>query len=136
MPCNFYNAPPGSDVLCSTLHWVELRVTALQFAPPPLYWQTQNWLRHPIPALYHLPMMLRSVIFMLCCAMLATLYHPSNMIRFASTCYFHAISSTDNTSSSLMAGWPYSNYIALFKLLYQLAERRFEILSSQGQCHQ
>ena len=24
-----------------------------------------------------------------------------------------------------MAGWPYSNYIALFKLLYQLAERRF-----------
>ena len=86
--------------LCSTLHWVELRVTALQFAPPPLYWQTQNWLRYPIPALYHLPMMLRSVIFMLCCAMLATLYHPSNMIRFASTCYFHAISSTDNTSSS------------------------------------
>ena len=100
VPCNFYNAPPGSDVLCSTLHWVELRVTALQFAPPPLYWQTQNWLRHPIPARYHLPMMLRSVIFMLCCAMLATLYHPSNIIRFASTCYFHAISSTDNTSSS------------------------------------
>ena len=27
-----------------------------------------------------------------------------------------------------MAGWPYSNYIALFKLLYQLAERRFKIL--------
>ena len=103
VPCNFYNA--------RTIHCRELQLC--------------NLLHHSIgrlrpgygmpPTLYHPLMMLRSAIFMLCCASLVTLYHPSNaMLRI--DMLFHAICSTDNTWSFLSTAWGYSNYGALFKL--------------------
>ena len=122
VPCNFYNA--------RTIHCRELQLC--------------NLLHHSIgrlrpgygmpPTLYHPLMMLRSAIFMLCCASLATVYHPSNaMLRI--DMLFHAICSTDNTWSSpkyslgLFKLWrPFQTLISACTSFYNSAVSNFSIL--------
>ena len=106
---------------CSGL---ELRVTALQFAPP-LYWQTSTWLQHATNAISPSHDATLCYFHAMLCHVGNTI-SPAPMLCFVSICYFHAICSTDNTLSSLITAWSYSNYCAFFKLFFQPAGRRGE----------